>query len=198
MVKKHVMYSAITFIVVLAGLMYLITDTPGEGVRAEIEGANEVGSVDRSSIENSGDKVEVNQEISNFEFEGFSVGKSHVGTFEEGEAYLYIENGEIVGLEALVQTTSVNTGIGGLDEHLISEDFFDSEKYPELYFESSEIENGEMVGVLKFRDISKEISFPVEVSGSEVSAEFFLDTTPFEMTNAKVNKEVRISFSFKV
>ena len=59
-------------------------------------------------------------------FEGFGPGKSHLGKFDNWNGELFLENQEIVGFEGTIQTNSVNTGIGGLDTHLNSEDFFNS------------------------------------------------------------------------
>ncbi len=44
------------------------------------------------------------------------------------------------GVVATIQAKSIDTGIGDRDKHLRSADFFDVEKYPEIRFESSQID----------------------------------------------------------
>lgn len=68
--------------------------------------------------------------------------------------------------KATVDTDSVNTGIEKRDEHLRSEDFFASEKFPKMSFEMTSYKidgnEGEMKGNLTIRGITKPVIFKVE------------------------------------
>lgn len=73
-------------------------------------------------------------------------------------------------LSATVQTKSVDTGIVKRDNHLRSEDFFLSNKYPKLTFKmksyKAEGDEGVMIGDLTIRGVTKEIKLNVEDLGT--------------------------------
>lgn len=73
-------------------------------------------------------------------------------------------------LDAVVQSKSVDTGIVKRDNHLRSEDFFLSDKYPELTFKMKSYkgdgDEGEMIGDLTIRGVTKEVKFDVEDLGT--------------------------------
>jgi polyisoprenoid-binding protein YceI len=146
----------------------------------------------------SGDKVIVKTEESLLEFQGYKVGGSHIGTFNDWEGSVYTKRGKIVGVEGIAKIDSIKTDNTKVDLHLQSEDFFDAEKYPEIKFISTQIDydNSEVSGILEFHGEKKEITFPVEIRDNEISGEFYLDTTPFKFKFTGVNPEVRIKFKF--
>jgi polyisoprenoid-binding protein YceI len=182
-------------LVFLLGLLIIILlfafsqFNPGGGDRASI--SNISGS---TVSEIKGVIVEAN---GMFEFEGFSVAKSHIGTFDDWTAFLILEKDKIVGVEGTIYPESVNTGIEGLDNHLKTDDFFETDKFPEIRFRSSSIVENIMTGNLEFRGVTKEISFPVELNTDSIVGNFFLDTTPFNIKYIGVNKEVRIKFDLR-
>lgn len=70
-----------------------------------------------------------------------------------------------------IATSSVETLDQDRDNHLKSEDFFNSQKYPKMTFESKKIEKvGEskykIIGDLTIRDVTKEIVLDGEYEGS--------------------------------
>ncbi|MFH1409004.1 MAG: YceI family protein, partial [Nanoarchaeota archaeon] len=141
-----------------------------------------------------GDAVPLDKAKSSFEFEGFGPGKSHIGTFEDMDGVLIVRDGVIVGASGAIQSGSVNTGIDGLDKHLKNEDFFDVALYPEISF-YGEISDGMLTGPLTFHGVTHTVSYPVEVGDNSVSADFLLDTTPFNIKYIGINKDVRITFT---
>jgi len=71
--------------------------------------------------------------------------------------------------EATIQVNSIDTKVEARDKHLKSPEFFDAEKFPTITFSSTRLEKrGEgtvIVGSLTMKDITKEITFPVLISG---------------------------------
>jgi polyisoprenoid-binding protein YceI len=73
--------------------------------------------------------------------------------------------------EFKVGAASVDTNFGARDNHLRSADFFDAERYPEITFVSTEIEQvGDhrfrVTGDLTIRDTTKPLTFDVELEGT--------------------------------
>lgn len=72
-----------------------------------------------------------------------------------------------------VKIDSIDTGVADRDGHLKSDDFFNSEAYPEMTFKSTGItkkddENFTISGDLTIRDITKKIDFDAEFGGIAV------------------------------
>ncbi len=71
-----------------------------------------------------------------------------------------------------IKSTSVDTGIEKRDNHLRSEDFFLSEKYPDIVFEMTSYkadgDEGIMTGNLTIRGITKVVELEVEDLGTVV------------------------------
>lgn len=69
-------------------------------------------------------------------------------------------------LKASIDTASINTSNEKRDDHLRSEDFFASEKFPKMTFEmksyKSDGDEGEMKGDLTIRGITKPVTLKVE------------------------------------
>lgn len=67
------------------------------------------------------------------------------------------------------KTTSIDTGVGGRDTHLRTADFFEVEKFPELTFKSTKVEQkGKdwiVTGDLTLKGVTKSISFPFSIPG---------------------------------
>ncbi|MFW2609968.1 YceI family protein [Aliarcobacter butzleri] len=67
---------------------------------------------------------------------------------------------------ATVDTKSVDTGIEKRDDHLRSDDFFSSEKFPKMTFEMTSYkadgDDGKMTGNLTIRGITKTVTLEVE------------------------------------
>lgn len=71
-------------------------------------------------------------------------------------------------VDVTIKTASINTNNEKRDNHLRSADFFDADKYPEITFKSSKIENTKdglvMKGTLTIRGVSKEVSMPLQLT----------------------------------
>lgn len=136
---------------------------------------------------------------STFEFQGFKVGRDHLGVFEDFSGNLHYDGGELVGADLVVQADSVKTDTAAVDKHLKTDDFFDVEKYQTIEAASTSFDKaaGTATGDLTFHGVTKEVTFPVTFTDNSVTTDFMLDTTPFGMKYIGVNKEVRIFFTLK-
>lgn len=95
------------------------------------------------------------------------------GTFREYDIDVKTEGNDFSTSEVRVtlQTSSVDTGNDQRDNHLKSDDFFNSEKFPEIVFESDRVEqvnehHWKLHGKLTIRDITKPVELEVEYGGT--------------------------------
>ena len=120
-----------------------------------------------------------------------------------------------------VKVKSVNTNNGKRDGHLLSDEFFDVKKYPEMAFESKAIKhmggsNYVVEGVMTIKDVRQSINLPftyfgskqhpfnpkMEVAGFE--ARMNIDRLAYNVGNGKffkmgvVGKEVDVLISLEV
>ena len=80
---------------------------------------------------------------------------------------------EEAGVEAIIDVASIDTGVADRDAHLRSADFFDAERFPQLTFRSTRVENApknegdrfRVVGDLVIRDSSMEVVLDCEYQG---------------------------------
>lgn len=119
-----------------------------------------------------------------------------------------------------VKVKSVNTNNSKRDGHLLSEEFFDAKKFPEMSFESKSIKhlganNYQVIGTMKVKDVNKTITLPfiyfgfkqhpfntkLDVAGFE--ARMNIDRLEYKVGNGKfykmgvVGKEVDVLISLE-
>ena len=111
---------------------------------------------------------------SNVQFEVTHMAISSVtGKFTSVECTMKTKkNGDFDGavIEAKVAVNNINTGNMTRDKHLKEDDFFNNAKFPILSFSSTSFSRAssnrfQLTGNLTIRDVTKEITFPVEYSG---------------------------------
>lgn len=70
----------------------------------------------------------------------------------------------------ILMTSSINTNNDGRDEHLKSQDFFDSKMYPTIQFNATNVNvnNKKIIGDLTIKGITKEVTLDLEYNGSNV------------------------------
>lgn len=106
---------------------------------------------------------------------GFSVRHMVVsntkGSFGEFEGTIEFDADapENTKASATIAVTSVDTDNEKRDNHLRDADFFDVANYPNMTFESTRVEGSlpelTMIGNLTIKDVTMEVSIPVEVTG---------------------------------
>ena len=91
------------------------------------------------------------------------------GKFTESLIYIQFDKSKLVPLavEAKIDVNTINTGIEGRDNDLRSDNFFDSEKHPNIIFISEKIEKRTeqwiAIGHLTMKGIKKRIELPFQL-----------------------------------
>lgn len=104
-------------------------------------------------------------------------------------------------VNAVIKTASIDTGIAARDKHLMTADFFDVEKYPEITFKSSSVEKkGKLLlahGTFTMHGVSKEIVLSITMTGKFVDPASKKTTYGFAST-LKINRmEYGVSYQRK-
>lgn len=162
----------------------------------------------------TGANYTVSSESSNVEWTGTKPTGQHHGTVRIKEGSIAAESGNITGgrfvmdvttIQPLDQDSTYNEKLRG---HLLSEDFFQSETYPEAVFEITSVQAGidaanpdiimkdathTITGNLTLKDVTKNISFPAKISLNDqqltADANFNIDRTEWGM-NYKSDKSL--------
>ncbi|GAA3946860.1 YceI family protein [Microbacterium soli] len=99
------------------------------------------------------------------------------GAFNEVSGRLHVdtEHPENSWAKVTLQAASVDTRAAQRDDHLRSPDFFDVEKWPEITFVSTHIEEVDdrafgVTGDLTIRDVTKQVMIPLALIGVETGA----------------------------
>lgn len=94
------------------------------------------------------------------------------GSFEEYSSEILFDPNDLENssIDVTIPVTSINTENERRDNHLRSEDFFNAEEWPNIHFESNEIEqtgDNQFVahGELTIRDVTREFELPFELLG---------------------------------
>jgi polyisoprenoid-binding protein YceI len=100
------------------------------------------------------------------------------------------QNPTLATVNVQIETGSIVTGDAKRDGHLRSPDFFDVEKYPQITFKSTRVEqidaeHGKLYGDLTVRDITKPVVLDFEYAGQAKS--------PWGTISAGFNAQTKIS-----
>jgi polyisoprenoid-binding protein YceI len=93
------------------------------------------------------------------------------GKFTEVEAEITIADDPTASsVTAVIQASSVDTGVADRDNHIRTGDFLEIEKYPTLTFRSTAVKDASgdtftLVGDLTIKDVTKEVELEVEFGG---------------------------------
>ncbi len=125
-------------------------------------------------------------EGSSLAFVGAKVTASHNCGFESFSGEVVLSGGVVVGTRIRVDLASTFTDAERLTRHLLSDDFFHVERFPEAVFVSSDIRettggagSHSVNGVLEFHGVRHALQFPATIEvgdeGVQVSADFSMD-----------------------
>lgn len=99
------------------------------------------------------------------------------GAFNDVTGHLHVdtEHPENSWAKVTMDVTSVDTRNSQRDEHLRSPDFFDAEKWPQITFVSTHIEEVDdrafgITGDLTIRDVTRQVMIPLALTGIETGA----------------------------
>jgi polyisoprenoid-binding protein YceI len=114
------------------------------------------------------------------------------GTFKKFEGGLSAENEDFDGASVnfSLDTNSIDTNFADRDGHLKSEDFFASEKYPNITFSGKLNKAGndyKLNGDLTIKDVTKSIALDVELGG--VMVDPYGNTKAGFEINGKINRK---------
>ena len=103
--------------------------------------------------------------------------------------------------ELKAKTASIDTRVDARNKHLKSADFFDAEKYPEIYFKSTGIKaNGKnkykLSGDLTMHGITKPVTMDLEYRGTVENAMNKKTTAGFRLTGVVKRSDFNIGGSF--
>jgi polyisoprenoid-binding protein YceI len=103
-------------------------------------------------------------------FQVFSVPPAK-GSFSQAEGELVVEPGSGASASGVIHVDSISTGLGLRDKHLRSSHFFHSERYGQMKFASSRIEQVGATVRMEIRLTIREMTRPVELTGHLHSVE---------------------------
>ena len=118
------------------------------------------------------------------------------GHFQDFQATAKTDGDNFNGaeIEFTAKTGSVNTKNSDRDTHLKSDDFFNSEKFPEMKFVSKSFEGSKLVGDLTIRDVTREITLEAELNGVAVDP-YGQTKAGFEMRGEINRKDFNLTWS---
>jgi len=94
------------------------------------------------------------------------------GQFSRWNGTIAVPNGDFTraAVEAVIDATSIETGVADRDTHLRSPDFFDVAQYPEVTFRGSRLEpqgqdTARLVGTLTIKGVTRDVVLDVERLG---------------------------------
>ncbi|MDG4946583.1 YceI family protein [Weeksellaceae bacterium KMM 9713] len=109
------------------------------------------------------------------------------GHFEDFQATAKTEGDDFKNADFnfSAKTESINTKNKDRDAHLRSDDFFNTEQFPEMTFVSKSFDGDKLVGDLTIRDVTKEITLDADFNGVAVD--------PYGQTKAGIEAKGEIN-----
>ena len=157
----------------------------------------------------SGENIEVNVAKSLISFKGGKNGVlSHEGNFTDFDVTFGVDEGDSADLTkaSVIVTVDLNSMLTDNDRltgHLLSDDFFAAETYPDAVFQSIDItslaeENMYAVtGDLTMKGITETVTFEMEITDEYVFSEYDLDRSLFSIgEEGDVDNMIPMVFKF--
>ena len=136
------------------------------------------------------EKKEVDINSSSLSWVGSKVTGSHEGTIKLASSFLSFDNdllsggSFIIDMKTIVCTDLSGEGKASLENHLMSDDFFEVEKHPYASLNIVDAirgfgENYKIVAIIEIKGITKKISFDAKVNNKSAKAKIIIDRTEF-------------------
>lgn len=122
------------------------------------------------------------------------------GRFEEFSGTIRFDPDQVEhsSVDVIIQTDSINTGVGARDTHLRSTDFFNTARYPVATFYSTSVEgNGNRFtinGELTIGGIARSVTLKAEFQGRGVNPSG-MEVAGFEATGKLNRKDVGLNWN---
>jgi len=129
------------------------------------------GAVTFEAVPSGDYKVDASHSVIGFSIKHFEISFVR-GRFKDFASSIHYDASDVTKstVEFTAKVESIDTGVGGRDNHLRSADFFDVAKFPEMTFKSTKVEKkGKgyvMHGDFTLKGVTKPISFPFNVLGA--------------------------------
>lgn len=168
------------------------------------KGQNAVSASDSvaATAVDSASALGIDSVASSLSWKGFKPGGGHsgvipvsVGSVDIKDGALFAGNVTIDLKNLVVEDLKPEEGGDKLKEHLLSEDFFDVAKYPTVKFELTNLpaegvkiaDLKELQGNLTLKDVTKNITIPVESASQNADGSFTIKSKSFTINRADWN-----------
>ncbi len=159
------------------------TNTTSENEIKADESANKP-AISKKEIDNANVKIA---------FKGFGPGKVHNGSFTKVDSKLAFDGDSMKG-DVVVDMTSLTTDNSEkLTPHLKSDAFFDVAKYPTASFKVISLKDGKLSGMMTVHGMSKNVSFDVKSSDTQLSSTFNIDMKEFGIIQTFANEVIELT-----
>ena len=135
------------------------------------DGQNKPAGVSFETIPTGDYRVDPGHSVIGFSIRHFEISFVR-GRFKDFTSTIHYDAADVTKstVEFTAKVESIDTGVGGRDNHLRSADFFDVAQFPEMKFKSTKVEkkgNGYVLhGDFTLKDVTKPISFPFNLTGA--------------------------------
>ena len=184
-------------VIVVAGVWYTIATKPDKS----IQNAKVTDNVEEKKVVESDNKPVISKEVDNanvkIAFKGFGPGKVHNGSFSKIDSKLSFNGADLQG-EVTVDMSSLVTDTEQVTAHLKTNAFFDVAKYPTATIKINSLQDGTLSGFMTIHGISKNVSFDVVSSATELSAKFNIDMKEFGINQTFANEVVEVDVTVPV
>ncbi|WP_339881540.1 YceI family protein [Polaribacter vadi] len=118
------------------------------------------------------------------------------GHFENFDATINTndESFDNASFEFNAKIDSINTKNKDRDTHLKSEDFFNSEKFPEMKFVSKSFDGQQLIGDLTIKDVTKTVKLDIDLNGIAVDP-YGQTKAGFEISGEINRKEFNLTWN---
>lgn len=145
----------------------------------------------------------INPEASKVTFTIKHMGVLNVeGIFKEFQGQIRFNKKKLSHIESSIKVASINTDDQGRDRTIISEDYLNAESFPLISFVSETINEQDITGTLKIKNVEKRITIPyvidkngvINISTTLSREQFELD---FGSMNSLIGNTIKVQLILK-